>query len=116
MFPQNRVRKPLAERFAEVVEAPGGSLAIKSLAAQRLSAFRTPNAYRGAIRNGLKLSNHPLERRVLALAALACGEERAFLRRSLRDFEENQLLLEMIEDRNFKPFKVPADFSGLPST
>ena len=112
MFPENRVRKPLADRFATCVATPGENLALKALAAQRL-ASKDPNLYRAALRAGVKASVEPMERRVLVLASLACGEERKFLRSSLGDFKENQVLLELLEDRNFVPVPVAKDFSGV---
>jgi hypothetical protein len=111
MFPSNRVRKGLAEHFAEVVATPGGSLAMTSLAAERLAA-KDPDQYRSAIRASLRASPTPLERRTLALAALACGEERTYLRLALKDHRENAPLLEFLEDRAFKPLRSTPDFSG----
>jgi hypothetical protein len=34
------------------------------------------------------------------------------LRKSLKEFEENGYLLELLEERRFKAFDVLADFSG----
>lgn len=111
MFPTSRTRKRLADRYAKEVASPSGSLALVSLAAQRL-AVKDPDYYRSALRAAIKDSSRPLERRALAMAALHCREERSFLRSALGELRENAATLAMLEERKFAPFKIVADYSG----
>ncbi len=111
MIPSTNVRKALREQFAAYIANPGGSLSLTSLAAQRLSA-KAPSDFRSALRAAVKASEHPLELRALALASLACDEERQFIRTALSNFKENQPLLLMLEDTSFRPPPVAKDFGG----
>lgn len=87
------------------------SLALTALGAQRLAASGTGDA-RYAIREAATLSANPMQRRVLALAALEAGESRIVVRRILSEFEENAVTVEMLEDRGFRAPKPSADFLG----
>jgi hypothetical protein len=111
IFPSERTRKPLRERYAKEIAAPGGSLALTSLAAERLASM-DPDTYRAAIRAGLESADRPLIRRSLALAAVMCGEERSLVRRALREFKANQSTLDLLEETRFKAPKTVKDFSG----
>ncbi len=109
MFPSGDPGKgEVARYFLERIEALP-NLQLLALAAQRSGAWR-PDEARQAIREAAKHANHPLERRVLALTALALREERAFVRSLLREFEQNDVTLQMIEARHFAPIAVTADF------
>ncbi len=111
MFPSERTRKPLRERYAEEISIPGTSLALTSLAAERL-ASKDPDAYRSAIRASLQTADRPLVRRSLALAAVMSGEERSFVRRALGEFKANASTLRFLEETRFRPPKTIKDFSG----
>jgi hypothetical protein len=54
----------------------------------------------------------PHHRRVVALAALAAGEDRTWVARLLGEFRENAPTLQFLKDRNFAPVPAQADFSG----
>ncbi|MEZ5375584.1 MAG: RNA-directed DNA polymerase [Acidimicrobiales bacterium] len=110
MFPVANIRKPMRELLASHISQPGGSLAKTSFAASRL-AIKDPENYRAAIRAALKNSDHPLERRVLALAALSCGEERQLVKKALKEFSANQVTLEMLMATNFRTPKMIPDLA-----
>ncbi len=87
------------------------SLGLVSLASDRSSAWR-PDDGRSAIRERRGLASHPLERRSLALAALAIGEDVPIIRQMLGEFEENAVTLAMLEARSWRPMPVKADYAG----
>ncbi len=87
------------------------SLPFLALAAQRLASWR-PAAARDVIRDAVRRATHPLERRVLALAALHANDERAFVRRLLSEFEENQPTLFALEDSGYRALDVVPDYTG----
>jgi hypothetical protein len=87
------------------------SLAVVGLAAQRLASW-DPDLARSAIREASKTADNPAVRRVLSLAALSAGEERAVIRKMLGEFEETQVTLRMLEATNFRRPQVKADFEG----
>ncbi|MGH9194167.1 MAG: RNA-directed DNA polymerase [Acidimicrobiia bacterium] len=110
MFPSSDpgtgvVRDFLAERVDDE------SLAVAALASQRLASWDSDTA-RQAIREAAKTANHPLHRRILALAALIAGEKRAFIRGLLREFRQNDLTLRALEAMNFRRPRAKADFQG----
>jgi hypothetical protein len=88
-----------------------GSLPLLAVAAQRLAAW-TPNEARVQIRERAGGTAHPLERRVLVLAALNADEEPGFARTLLSEFEENSPTLEMLKARKFRAIPAAADFAG----
>jgi hypothetical protein len=84
-------------------------LPLLALASQRVASWR-PDEARQVIREAAKRADHPLERRVLALAALSAKEERQFVRSLLREFEQNDATLAFLEARNFRPLPIKGDF------
>jgi hypothetical protein len=110
MFPSKDAGKGSVKEYLleTVVQLP--PLQTLALAAQRSVAWDRDRA-RQAIREAAKSANHPLQRRTLALAALAAAEERPFIRSLLSEFEQNDGTLRMIEDRRFRPLPVKPDFA-----
>lgn len=100
----------LIEHLAERVVG-GASLALTAFAAQRLAKWSSSTA-RDVIRARRDNANHPMERRVLALAAVELGEEAWLVRELLGEYEENEVTLAMVEDRGFRPVAAKPDFSG----
>ena len=114
MFPsKKRVAQELIEFTSEVVASNSQSLALASVAAQRVAAWK-PSEARYTIREASQDTDHPLFRRSFALAAVGAGERRDVLRSSLSEFEENRLTLLMLEDFRFSKQHVPAkaDFAA----
>ena len=111
MFPTGeKPSQPLVDHMAECLSR-GSPLALTALAAQRLAAW-TADSARQVIRARMDAATHPLERRVLALAALSVQEEPGLIRALLDEYEENSVTLRMIEQRDFQPLPVKPDFSG----
>lgn len=109
MFPSgDSGRGQVADYFLAQVETVP-HIQLLALAAQRTSSWR-PDEARLAIREASKRADHPLERRILGLTALSLREERSFVRSLLREFEQNEVTLRMVEDRNFRPFPITSDF------
>lgn len=111
MFSSSRSIPISLEEFFTELLMNNRSLALTALGAQRLSASGTGDV-RYTIREAANLSDNPMHRRVLALAALQAGEPRLVVRRMLSEFEENAVTLEMLEDRGFRSLKPSADFLG----
>jgi hypothetical protein len=114
MFPsKKRVAQELIDFTSEVVGSNSQSLALASVAAQRIAAWK-PSEARYTIREASQDTDHPLFRRSFALAAVGAGERRDVLRSSLSEFEENRLTLLMLEDFRFSKQHVPAkaDFAA----
>ena len=80
-----------------------------AVAVQRLIKW-SPDSLRDLVRKLEDQTDHPLERRVLALASLALGESRARIRNLLGAYEENALTLRMVANRNFRALPVAKDF------
>ncbi|WP_326950969.1 RNA-directed DNA polymerase [Amycolatopsis sp. NBC_01307] len=100
----------LCNAFADTLSSRP-PLPLMALTAQRLAFWDSERA-RDVICELLLEVDNPHERRVLSLTLLHVAKERKLIRRSLSDFEENALTLRMIEDGNFQPFNVSADFSA----
>jgi len=112
MFPSSRPpRKPMREYVAKIVADPGSPLPLAAVAAQRLAAWDKSVA-RSAIRATLSRTSHPQLRRVLVLAALEAGETSLQIRKWLRQEPENALTLEMLEQFNFAPPKIGANYAN----
>lgn len=90
----------IVERFAEFL-VERSEFMLFALGAQRLAAW-SPRKARDALRDVVKVADHPQERRIMGLAAATAGEESRFIRRILGEYEENRLVLAMLEDRGFK--------------
>ena len=111
MFPSDTNVPGVAEAFGEILASANSSLPVTTLAAQRLAAW-DKNAARLSIREASRSADQPLGRRSLALAALAAGEGRKFVRGLLNEFEDNTVTLSMLEDTGFKAPKVLRDFAA----
>lgn len=110
MFPSSEEPAVVSEFFAaRLVE--GATLSMTAVAAQRLAAWDPPTA-RAAIRERAAKEEHPLQRRVLSLAALGAGEEPAWVRSQLSEFEDNLPIREFLEATSFKKPTVVKDFRG----
>lgn len=109
MFPSADSGNGHVGRFfnEQIVALP--PLQLLALASQRGASW-DPAETREAIREAAKHADHPLERRVLALTAVGLKEERDFIRRLLREFEQNEVTLQMIEARRFRPLPITPDF------
>jgi hypothetical protein len=109
MFP-TKIRPSLAvrEKFAEFLAARS-SFPLFALSAQRLSSW-APRQARDLLHDLADGVDHPQERRIIGLAAVALGKDATFIRHVLGEYEENQLTLSMLEDRGFQPMKSAPDF------
>ncbi len=101
MFPRETSVPPLADYFERLLTVGPASLEMMAVAADRLASWHPARA-RVAIRECAKSPRTPLERRVLALAALTAGDERIYVTELLSEFEDNAVLLQMLKDLNFK--------------
>lgn len=109
MFPSNDP-SPHDDVIASFEEDCSTSdLARVTVALTRLVAWDA-GAARSIIRDAARHADHALLRRAFALAALGASAERPFIRKLLRSHPENAALLELIEDRQFTPFRVPRWF------
>lgn len=111
MFPSNEAPAAGVAELMERSVSERRSLPMFALAAQRLAAW-SPESARLLFREVAGVCHHPHERRILALAALNAGEERAWAARLLREHPENQPVLAFLEGRNFTPVPAAADFRG----
>jgi hypothetical protein len=82
-----------------------------AVAAQRLASWN-PNEARVMIRERAERAGHPLERRILALAAMSADDEPGFARQLLSEFDENAVTLEMLRARRWRAPRVASDFVG----
>lgn len=83
-----------------------------ALVTQRLAAWDADRA-RSAFRSSLDSLVAPQERRLVALAALGAGEERKWISNVLSEYEENAVVLHLIEDRAWTPVPSVPDFSSV---
>lgn len=112
MFPSNKKPPPEVAKAMESWAAnPATGLPLLALSAQRLVAW-TPKAVRHLLRDTAGSSDHPLKRRLFALAAAEAGEDRPLIRSLLGEFSENAPTLAMLEDCGFRPPKVARDYAG----
>ena len=111
MFPARaKIDASLISRFESIAnDRPG--LPMAALTLQRLCKWK-PASVKELVRALRDHADHPLERRLLALAALAVKDERRIVRELLSGYEENAVTLAMIEAASFKPIAVAADFEG----
>jgi hypothetical protein len=111
MFPSHEdVPDSISSFLADRVLA-NSSLPMLAVAAQRVSAWE-PDDARVLIRERAENTAHPQERRILALSAVAAGEEPGFVRGLLSEFEENAPTLEMLKARRFRRVPGAPDFTG----
>lgn len=105
-----RPAEGLIEHVGESLGTRSLSLPLTAAFAQRLAAWDPPRA-RVAITEAINHAGDPFRRRVLSLAGLAAGIGRKSLRIWLREFEENSVTLQMLEDANFASVHVKNDFA-----
>lgn len=111
MFPtRKQPSAKVRERFAHVLESRA-DFSMLGLTAQRLAAW-APRLARDLLRELVRVADHPQERRVIALACTAAGEEKKFIRAVLGEYEENHITLEMLEERRFRPIEAAPDFGA----
>lgn len=111
MFPTRGVSsQSLIERFLEIL-ATRPPLPMLALTAQRLASW-SPDRARDCLRELAASADHPLERRLVAIASLAVREDTTRVRRLLSEYEENRTTLAAIEAREFRPFDLAPDFSA----
>lgn len=111
MFPSGkRPQHSVVDWFEARLQTPRNILTT-ALVTQRLAAWDAPRA-RSLFRSSLDLLAAPQERRLVALAALAAGEERKWVANVLSEYEENALVLQMIRGRSWTPFSSVPDFSS----
>lgn len=109
MFPSRAtVDRVLIDCLAEQL-ARGPDLPLLAVTIQRLTRW-SPDTARDLIRSLASTTDHPLERRVLALGSVGLGEPRQRVRDLLGAYQENQVTLRVIEERGFRPIQVVSDF------
>ena len=97
MLPSSRLpRKAVRDYFADAVRDSNTTIALLSVAAQRLCAW-DPAEGRDACRDAMKRVGTPHARRVLALSALSVGERKATVRKWLDTDKENYTTLRMLD-------------------
>jgi hypothetical protein len=112
MFPSDgRVGREIRDHLADVLVSGRSSLALVPFAAQRLAAW-DPGTARAVFRAAAEKAHHPFERRSLGLAALNANDERGFVRQLLGEYEENSILLELLEDQGWHSLSVTKDYDG----
>lgn len=111
MFPSDQEpSRELVDHLGERISA-GTSLALTSLACQRLGRW-DPGKLREVLRERRQHAVHPLERRVLGLAALEAEDEAWLIRELLSEYEENAVTLSLIDERSFRAIRSKPDFAG----
>jgi hypothetical protein len=110
MFPTNtRPPRKVIDKFTEFL-TPESEFPIFALSAQRLSSW-TPNQIAELLWDLKDRISGPQERRIISLAAAQAGLGKEFIRGVLSEFEENQLTLAMLEERDFVALPPVPDFS-----
>jgi reverse transcriptase-like protein len=111
MFPADGVvPRSMQTYMAEKIVARS-RLPVLAVASHRLASWDS-DAAKQSIRAVAGVADHPLERRVLAFASLMAGDERAFVRGLVREFDDNRPAFEMLEDQGYRvPHSTP-DFAG----
>lgn len=94
----------LVEKLTHSPELPMFAVAV-----QRLIKW-APDTLRDVIREVEPRTDHPMERRILALGAVALRERRRVVRDLLGAYEENGITLRLLEQRDFRPLAVSSDF------
>jgi hypothetical protein len=89
----------------------GNSSFLLPLAAERTAAWLGQKA-RAVFREAIERSNHPFERRAIALAAIGLGEEKPLVEKWLDEFPETNVTAKFLRSRNFRPVPTIADFDG----
>lgn len=111
MFPTKGVSsQELKDRFLEILSTKP-PLPMLALSAQRLASW-APDDARDCLRDLANVADHPLERRLIAIASLAVREDTVRVRQLLSEYEENRITLAAIEARDFRPFDAVPDFAA----
>lgn len=109
MFPsKKRPSTAVIDRFDSFL-SERSSFPLFALSAQRMAAWDSRRA-RDLFHDLVRVADHPQERRIIGLAAATAGEESRFIRKILSEYEENQLVLAVLQDRGFKAIDPPPDF------
>jgi hypothetical protein len=112
MFPSSKPpKREVKEYFAQAVADANRSLPMHALACQRLVEW-DPQEARAIIRSGIQRANNAHARRVIALAALKAQEQRPTIRQWLAQMSENDITKQMLDEYNFRPPKVVADYAN----
>jgi hypothetical protein len=111
MFPSSESDNQELAQFMSESIISNAPLVLTALGAQRLASWN-PDTARVVFREAARTVEDPLRRRALALASLTAGEERAFIRSLLNEFEENSVTLAMLGDRQFRKVKTKPDFDA----
>lgn len=110
MFPSDNSISSMVQYFGERLNSHSNiSLPLSSLIASRLAKWDS-NVARTTIREALVSEEHPLKRRSLAFAALVAGEEQHVVRRALQEFDENKIILDMLDQTNWRPPDLDKDY------
>lgn len=110
MFPSDSPNSKLIDHFGELLSGQVRiSLPLTSLVASRLAKWDKSVA-RSAIREAQSRADHPLQRRALALAAITAEEEQHIVRQALQEFEENKVILDMLDQTRWRPPQLTKDF------
>jgi hypothetical protein len=111
MFPGTSVPELAVQSALEEKLLAGCSLPVLAIAGQRLARWQ-PDRARALFREIARKADHPLQRRVLALAALGANESRTWVTKLLSEFRENAVTLHYLRERSFAPPKDQAEFVG----
>lgn len=111
MFPSGTPPQASVIDWLEAVLQAPRNILLTALITQRLAAWDSKRA-RNAFRAHLDSFAAPQERRLVALAALAAGEERKWITNVLSEYEENGLALQVIQDRSWAPIPAIPDFAS----
>jgi hypothetical protein len=111
MFPSDQPVSDALTEFFTVRLTTDLTIPMVAVVAQRLAAWNGDDA-RLLIRERARTAAHPLERRILAIAAISADEEPGFARQLLSEFEENAATLEMLKARRFRAVRGAPDFIG----
>ncbi len=111
MFPAATVPQGVVQETIENKLSSGCSLPMLAIGAQRLAKWQ-PDRARTLLRELARKADHPLQRRVIALAALGAGESSVWISKLLSEFRENAVTLDYLRERNFAEVKGHAEFIG----
>ncbi|MFS0884410.1 RNA-directed DNA polymerase [Aeromicrobium sp. 179-A 4D2 NHS] len=109
MFPsKSKVSDAVVTALVELMDDKP-DLPVLAVGIQRLARWDSDTA-KDLLRALESKSDHPLERRLLALGSLDLREPRHRIRDLLGAYPENQVTLRLIEDRGFKKLAAAKDF------
>lgn len=111
MFPSSNKPQDSVINWLESRLQQPRNILMTALITQRLAAWDQDRA-RATFRANLDSLQTPMERRLVALAALAAGEERKWIADALSEYEENAVVLDLIRDRAWMPVSAVSDFAS----